>query len=107
MKSKNIARFITLTLLILFLCVYIAQATGYYEFNTRNKTALTTEAIDRFESDIKKGKNVKAKEYLEEEKNYNNSFYKLGITTSNTIEKSFNKFMNYIFKEIGETVDKE
>ena len=106
MKTKNIVRFLILSLFLFFICVYVAQATGYYEFDNRRKTALTESAINRFEQDLKSGKNIEAKNYLEDEKQYTNSFYKLGLTASNTIEKSFNKLMNYIFKEMGEVVDK-
>ena len=70
MKSKNVVRIITLTLFLFFLCVYIAQATGYYEVDMYRKTALTNEAMSRFEKDVKDGKILKAKEYLEPDKQY-------------------------------------
>ena len=54
---------------------------------------------------MKKGKNVNKKDYIDEEKTYSNTIYKLGITTSNLIEKSFNKMMRYLFSEASDAVN--
>lgn len=107
MKPKNIVRFFGLSFFLFFMCIYIFQATGYYEASTGRKTALTSDAIKRFEEDLKSGENLENRNYLEPDKNYNNSLYRIGITSSNVIEKSFNKIMNYILKEVGETVNKK
>lgn len=106
MKSKNVVRIITLTLFLFFLCVYIAQATGYYEVDMYRKTALTNEAMSRFEKDVKDGKILKAKEYLEPDKQYRNAFNRIGMKSSIMIEKAFNKIMKYLFKEMGDAIDK-
>lgn len=56
MKGKNLIRIIILTLIITFIALYITQLTGYYEYTENKKTTLTTEAIERFEEDVKQGK---------------------------------------------------
>lgn len=101
MKAKNIFRFSVLVLFTLFICLYITQALGYYEFTNAKKTTLTRDAMEKFERDIQSGKKIDVKDYLEEEKNYNNFLSKTSITISNTIEKTFNTIMNALFNEMA------
>lgn len=105
MNKKNIVRFSFITVFILFLCIYIGQATGYYEYNNYKKTTLTNDAINRFEEDVKNGKTIDAKNYMEQDKSYENSLNKAAIKTSNVIEGAFDKMMEYIFKEVNNVVN--
>ncbi len=107
MKGKNIAKLVMLTLLVFFIALYISQLTGYYEYTESKKTTLTKEAIEKFEKDVKNGKEVEAKNYLQEEKEYNNKASNLGIKISGLIEKGFNKTMNALFKEIDKAVNEK
>ena len=107
MNKKNIARFSFVTIFLLFLCLYIGQASGYYEVTSHQKNALTEDAIKRFEEDVKSGKEIEAKNYMEQEKIYSNSLNKIGLKTSNTIESIFNKTMTYIFKELDKVVNEK
>ncbi len=107
MKANNILKFTFVILILLFIGLYISQVTGYYEYTESKKTTLTKDAINRFEKDVKEGKEISAKNYLEEEKEYNNKVSKLGITVSNLIEKSFNKTMSSLFKEIDRAVSEK
>lgn len=105
MKGKNIARVVGVTLIILFVALYLTQVTGYYEYTESKKTTLTKDAIKRFEKDVAEGKEIAAKNYLEEEKNYNNKLSTVGMKLSKVIEKGFNKVMSSIFNEINKTVN--
>ena len=107
MKANNILKFTFIILILLFIGLYISQVTGYYEYTESKKITLTKDAINRFEKDVKEGKEISAKNYLEEEKEYNNKVSKLGITVSNLIEKSFNKTMSSLFKEIDRAVSEK
>lgn len=107
MNKKNIIRFLFLTIVLFFLCIYIYQASGYYEYLNYKRTKINYEKIEEFEKDLKNGKNVSKKDYLEKEKTYSNTFYKLGIGTSNLIEKSFDKVMKYLFSEASDVVNKK
>lgn len=91
-------------LFILFISLYVTQATGYYEFSNSKKSTLTNEAIKRFEKDVREGKEVEAKNYLEEQKQYNNKISNTSLMISKTIEKSFNYLMGKLFKEINSAV---
>lgn len=105
MNKKNIIRFSFLSIFFFFLCIYIYQASSYYEYLNYKRTKINYEKIKEFEEDLKKGKNVNKKDYIDEEKTYSNTIYKLGITTSNLIEKSFNKMMRYLFSEASDAVN--
>lgn len=101
MKGKNAARLFIACLFSLFLCLYVTQALGYYEFTNYKKTTLTNKAIERFEEDVKSGKKIDAKDYVEAEKNYNNLLSRTSLTISNTIEKTFDMLMNCLFNELS------
>lgn len=92
---KNLLKGMFIITLILFLSLYFSKYNNeYYE----NKKILTDEAIAQFEKDLKEGKEINAKDYITEEKDYSNKVSKLGIKTSNMIENTFNKSLKYIVK---------
>lgn len=103
-KGKNIFIFVFSVLFILFISLYVTQATGYYEFNNSKKSTLTNNAIKKFEEDVKNGKKINAKNYLESEKEYNNKISIISLKLSKTIEKSFNFLMGKLFNEINSAV---
>lgn len=105
MKYKNILRFTLLSLFLLFIALYITQALGYYEFNNAKKTTLTNSAIKKFEKDVQSGKEIDARDYIEEEKNYNNLISKTSLSLSNAVEKTFNYVMNTIFSELAKATN--
>ncbi len=104
MKGKNIFIFIFMTLFLLFIGLYITQAFGYYEFTNYKKSTLTDAAIKKFEQDVKNGKEIKATNYIEKEKNYNNLFSNVSLSLSNSISSFFNMVMNNMFNELDKLV---
>lgn len=105
MKYKNIIRIIGGTVVLTFLILYTAQATGYYEIKNSQRTTLTNEAIKRYEEDLKKGKPVDVNDYIEEEKVYSNKITRITSNVSRGIEKGMNTIMNYLFKQMSKAVD--
>ena len=74
-KKKNWFLRLLLILFIVFIGLYIASISGYYEATLGNKVALTDEAIKRFEEDVIEGKMVDVENYiLEERVDYSNTF---------------------------------
>ena len=67
-------------------------------FESKENSAIT-------EADVKEGKESIASNYLIKEKNYNNNISFLCMKISSFIEKSFNRFMNLVFKELEEVVN--
>ncbi len=105
MNKKNIVRFSFLSIFFFFLCLYLYQASNYYEYVNYKRTKINYTKIKEFEEDLNNGKNVSKKDYVDEEKTYSNTIYKVGMTTSNLIEKSFNKIMRYLFSEASDAVN--
>ncbi|MGI6324419.1 MAG: hypothetical protein ACOXZS_00465 [Bacilli bacterium] len=94
-------KFTIISLLIIFLVLYISQSTGYYEFEQHRRVALTESKIKQFEQDIKEGKNIDVSHYLDDVyRNYNNKVSTSGLKFSKNIADSFNKVMGGIFKII-------
>lgn len=107
MKGKNIGRVVIFTLIILFTALYITQAFGYYEYSNKKINTLTEEAAKKFEEDVKNGKTIKASDYIKEENDYNNKLSRMGLSLSEFISSSFNKMMNFIFKEMEQAMGSE
>lgn len=101
---RNFCIFIGSIFVILFFALFFSGYTGYYDYSNGKKNVLTNSAIERFENDLKLGKNMDSSSYLEKEKDYNNKLSRLGIKTSNIIEKLFEKGINVIFKELNKVV---
>lgn len=105
MKGKNIIRIICLTLFIFYFVLYISQAFGYYEYSNRKMNQMTEQEVDRFEKDLSEGKEIDASNYIKKENDYSNKISKMGIGVSNFISYIFDHVMNYIFKEVDNTVN--
>lgn len=94
---NRIVKISCIIVITVFLSLYFSKYNmDYYE----NKNVLTEEAIKQFEKDMKEGKQIIASNYLPKEKNYDNKISKIGIKTSEIIEKTFDKglkvVMNYL-----------
>ena len=95
---NNIIKILSIGIIILFLTLYFGKYSSiYYE----NKKVLTDEAIERFEKDLKEGKEIIPENYIIKEKNYNNKISKLGIKTSKLIENSFYKLFHWLMEELN------
>jgi len=105
MKVKNVARVVIGTLGIIFLVIYFGMATGYLETENRKTTALTKEAMEKYEADLRAGKKIDMNSYLQKEKTYSNNISKLVLGTSSIIEKGFNTIINYLFREVDKAVN--
>ena len=62
--NKKIVKVTIYTIVIIFLCSYFIETTGYYEYNLQNRKNLTEEGIKQFEQDIKEGKEIDLNDYL-------------------------------------------
>lgn len=93
---NKILKISSIIILILFFSLFFSRYNNFYE----NKKTLTDSAIERFEKDLKDGKEIVASNYIEPEKNYNNNISKIGIKTSKLIENTFNKGMKFLMKYI-------
>ncbi len=102
MKKSNSAKFFwyPLTMLfIIFIALYIALESGYYETKISEKTHLTQEKIQEFETDIQNGVAVDIKDYLEDDYiDYSSKMSKAGVKVSQGIEEFMTDGLNHLFK---------
>lgn len=98
--NKNIKR-IMFILIIIFISLYFAGKTGYYENRLSKKTTLTKEAIKQFEKDVELGKEVDLTNYINTNvKEYNNKYSNIGLKISNIIDYTFNEGVSWFLKII-------
>ena len=92
-----------LVLLICFTALYLSEATGYYEYEQHKNMVLTSEKIKEFEKDVKDGKNIDIKNYVETKTpNYSNNVSELGLNVSNVINSFVTDGINNFFKFLGD-----
>ncbi len=90
---------------IIFTVLYISQASGYFDYQNRKKVMMTNSQIKQFEQDVKEGKNVDLKKYIEaNNKNYQNKLSKAGLSISTTSEKAIQKIIEETFKVLSKAI---
>lgn len=101
-KINKITKYLFLSLFITFLSLYLSQNTGYFEYQNQKKTALTEKQIQKFEKDVKNGKEIDLQKYIEEgNPNYQNTISKAGLNISEASEKVIRKIINTSFKALS------
>lgn len=83
---------------VVFVALLIAYESGYYESKMSNRSILTKEAMERFESDVEQGKVVDVEDYLKSDSvDYSNGVTKLGNKISNGISNVMTKGLSGLF----------
>lgn len=107
MKIAKTFKFTFIVLLLMFTFLIIASKSGYYEYQLSNKKRLTEEAIERFENDVQKGKNIDLDDYLDAStNNYNNKVSNLGNKVSESIGDLASNCFKIIFNYLNNEVNK-
>ncbi|MBQ8234138.1 MAG: hypothetical protein IJZ36_00970 [Bacilli bacterium] len=104
MKKINIFS-ILITLIVIYLILYFANITGYYEYTNYNKTTLTNEQIKKFEEDIKMGNNIDINDYVVKKIDYQNKISKFNKEVSKTVNKVFKNFIQKTLGYLNKIVD--
>lgn len=90
---------------IIYFALYISQASGFYEYKNSRKVSLTNAQIKQFERDIDRGKKIDLKKYIDvNNKGYQNSISKVGLSISSTSEKVICKFIEETFKVLSKAM---
>ena len=109
MDIKKINKFFKYFFYICFLCFltfYVAGESGYYEYNERKKMSFTKEQIEKFENDVKNGKNIDITAYIENaDRNYQNRISKTTLEISEGISKYTKKGIELIFTKLGNMIE--
>lgn len=86
-KKHNLFMKLLTIMFVVFLGLYIASVSGFYEAKVGDKVALTEEAIKQFEQDIIDGKVVDVNTYITNDyKDYSNGFTEAGEKISSAVE---------------------
>ena len=92
MKKKKSNPFLKIlfVLFIVYMALYIAGISGYYESRINNEIVLTEQSIKEFENDIKNNKNIDLKKYTKvDNKDYSGFASNMGDNFSNFVAKLF------------------
>lgn len=70
-----------------FLSLYIALESGYYETHVEERGVVTKENMERFEKDVQNGVDIDVNDYVNAEvKDYSNTFSDTGVYLANGVE---------------------
>lgn len=64
MNKEMVVKYILGIIFVVFIISYVISESGYYEYNLRNKSVMTSEAMERFENDLEEGKDVLMEDYI-------------------------------------------
>ncbi|MDD3822094.1 MAG: hypothetical protein ACOXZW_02915 [Bacilli bacterium] len=99
--SKNWPKILVLILFLAFFVLYLAQATGYHEYEQYRRVRITQEKIKQFEADVKAGKPIDIDHYIEsDDHNYHNKASEVGFKTSRLVENIFHSALDVILNII-------
>ena len=100
-KKNNIFLKIVCVLFIVYFSLYLMDNLGYYNIAAKNKV-LTEEKLKEFEQDVKDGKSIDIKNYIDDETNYKNFYSNIGYNMSIGIDNVLNKGL----KKVGDILKK-
>ena len=105
MKKEKVVKFfksVFIILFVMFISVFIALESGYYDTKVREKVVLTDEMIKEFERDVEEGNPVDIKKYtIDDTHDYSNNISKAGMHISKNVEKLMTKGIGKMFNFIG------
>ena len=104
-KVKKIIQNIPIIIFLLLGLLYFSYQNGYYDKYMRDKINVTNQNIERFEIDIKEGRDVTIEDYLEDEKSYATKTGNMSLQISNKLENIISKGIRFIFKKISSIVE--
>lgn len=104
-KKEKIFRTIFTSLFIIFIGLSLTNKAGFKEYELHKNVELTNEQILKFESDVKKNKNIDINDYVGNIKeDYSNGFSKASLNFSNVTSKYIKKGINEIFNIINKLI---
>lgn len=100
-KSPLFFRLLGISFLI-FMALYIACESGYYESQVTKKSIITEEKLEEFEQDVLAGKEIDIKDYVTKEYvDYSSPISKVGQNISRNIDKLMEGGISDFFKSIS------
>ena len=79
---------ILLAFFLVFIALYVALESGYYDIKMGRKATITEEKLQEFESDVKNGKEVDLKDYLTDDYiDYSSGMSRFGSKIGSSLDK--------------------
>lgn len=85
--------------------MFISYKSGYYIDKNKEKMILTEEKIKEYEEDLKNGVDVRNKEYIVVDNNYDNKYTRLSLSISKKIESGVSSVIKYFFSKISDSIN--
>ncbi len=104
-KLASILKFAILTLLFLFITLYISDINGYFAYSNYQRKVLTEESIKRFEEDVKNGNSIDVNDYIFKTKDYSNNISKVSLDLSNKVGGFIRSGIVYFFDKITSNIE--
>lgn len=104
-KLASILKFVILTLLFLYITIYVSDINGYTEYSNYQRRILTEENIKKFEDDVKNGNNIDVNDYILKTKDYSNNISKISLYLSNRIGSFIRDGIVYFFDKITSNIE--
>ena len=96
-KKNNIFLKILGCLFVLFIALFIANMSGYYEGKIREKVIVTEEGIKSFEEAVKNGEVIDVSSFLKSENvDYSSKMSNIGDSLTYGLENFAAKGMNFV-----------
>ena len=90
----------------IFLTLFVSHKYGYYDYRMYQRVTLTNEQIQRFEQDIRDGKEIDLQEYLVHiTRNNKNRISRTGLNISNSISNVVKNSVEGIFDSLGRLIN--
>lgn len=106
MIKNKFLKVIIIIIIVVFISAYYISNSGYYEYHMQQKTVLTNDKIKEFEEDVRNGKNIDEKIYLEDmDKDYSNNISNIIYKISTDGTKVTRKIIKKIFKKLSYLVE--
>jgi len=94
-------KLIIIVLFFLFIALYISNSTGRFEHENYRRMVLTREAIEEFEEDVRQGRNIDIRNYLDDTRSdHSNALSNTGLMLSQRTEEIIGGTINGIFRGI-------
>lgn len=101
----KISKILLILICFSFIVSYIIYQTGYYEYKLQNRTVLTKEQIEQFETDVNEGKDVTLNDYLiDNHIDYTNKLTNITVKVNNKVNKYIKKSIENLFKLLNKFV---
>ena len=104
-KVSSIFKLIVLSLLLIFIVIYVSDMKGYYAYSNYKKNILTEEGIRKFENDVENGNPIDVNEYVVKEKDYSNKISKTTLKISNKLGSFIRKGIVNFFDGITSHIE--